>query len=112
MTNRRAGMLTVLKNRDFAALWMSQLISKVGDNFAVVASLVLINELAEKVQRVGMKLGIDVTIDHLENPRKEADQRRKEEEQVKELKRKDDEREKQAGVPRKPHPYFSSPGIG
>jgi UDP-sulfoquinovose synthase len=31
------------------------------------------NELAEKVQRVGMKLGFDVTIDHLENPRKEAE---------------------------------------
>jgi MFS family permease len=41
-------MLTVLKNRDFLALFMSQLISKVGDNFAVVASLVLINELAAR----------------------------------------------------------------
>ncbi|MEJ2209613.1 MAG: MFS transporter [Anaerolineae bacterium] len=48
MNNNRAGMLTVLKNRDFLALFMSQLISKVGDNFAVVASLVLINELAAR----------------------------------------------------------------
>lgn len=31
------------------------------------------NELAEKTQRVGLKLGYDVRIDHLENPRKEAE---------------------------------------
>jgi len=48
MNNGKTGMLTVLRNRDFTALWLSQLISKVGDNFAVIAALVLINELAEK----------------------------------------------------------------
>jgi UDP-sulfoquinovose synthase len=32
------------------------------------------NELAEKVQRVGQKRGYDVQINHLENPRKEADE--------------------------------------
>jgi UDP-sulfoquinovose synthase len=32
------------------------------------------NELAEKTQRVGRKLGYDVQIDHLENPRKEAEE--------------------------------------
>ncbi|MCL7451514.1 MAG: MFS transporter [Anaerolineae bacterium] len=48
MNNHRAGMLTVLRNRDFLALFLSQLISKVGDNFAVVAALVLINELAAR----------------------------------------------------------------
>jgi DHA3 family macrolide efflux protein-like MFS transporter len=48
MNNNRAGMFTVLRNRDFLALFLSQLISKVGDNFAVVASLVLINELAAR----------------------------------------------------------------
>ncbi|MCK4389412.1 MAG: NAD-dependent epimerase/dehydratase family protein [Desulfobacterales bacterium] len=32
------------------------------------------NELAEKVQRVGQNLGYDVRIDHLENPRKEAEE--------------------------------------
>jgi UDP-sulfoquinovose synthase len=31
------------------------------------------NELAEKVQRVGNNLGYNVKIDHLENPRKEAE---------------------------------------
>jgi UDP-sulfoquinovose synthase len=32
------------------------------------------NELAEKVQQVGTKLGYNVKIDHLENPRKEAEE--------------------------------------
>ncbi len=32
-----------------------------------------VNELAEKVHRVGCQLGFQVTIDHLENPRKEAE---------------------------------------
>ena len=32
------------------------------------------NELAEKVQDVGRKLGYQVKIDHLENPRKEAEE--------------------------------------
>jgi MFS family permease len=48
MDYNKTGMVTVLKDRDFLALWLSQLISKVGDNFAVVAALVLINELATK----------------------------------------------------------------
>lgn len=33
-----------------------------------------VNELAEKVQKVGKRLGYDVEIDHLENPRKEAEE--------------------------------------
>ena len=32
------------------------------------------NELAEKVQRVGGSLGYDVKVDHIENPRKEAEE--------------------------------------
>jgi MFS family permease len=48
MNNHKTGMLTVLKNRDFLALWLSQLVSKVGDNFAVIAALVLINRLAAR----------------------------------------------------------------
>jgi len=32
------------------------------------------NELAEKTQQVGQKLGIDVKIEHIENPRKEAEE--------------------------------------
>lgn len=32
------------------------------------------NDLAEMTQRVGEKLGYDVQIDHLDNPRKEAEE--------------------------------------
>jgi MFS family permease len=65
MNNHKAGMFTVLKNRDFLALWLSQLISKVGDNFAVVAALVLINELAEKSGIAVVVIGVAITIPQL-----------------------------------------------
>ncbi|RME56106.1 NAD-dependent dehydratase, partial [Candidatus Parcubacteria bacterium] len=32
-----------------------------------------VNELAERVQRAGKAVGLDVQIDHLDNPRKEAE---------------------------------------
>ncbi len=62
MNNGKAGMLTVLKKRDFLALWVSQLISKVGDNFAVVAALVLINELADKTGLAVVVIAAAMTI--------------------------------------------------
>lgn len=46
MTRNKAGLFTVLRNRHFLALWAGQLVSKTGDNFAVVAALVVINNLA------------------------------------------------------------------
>jgi MFS family permease len=65
MNNSKTGMLTVLKNRDFLALWLSQLVSKVGDNFAVVAALVLINRLAEKSGLAVVVIGIAITLPQL-----------------------------------------------
>ena len=65
MNNGKAGMLTVLKNRDFLALWLSQLVSKVGDNFAVVAALVLINELAEKTGLAVVVIAAAMTLPQL-----------------------------------------------
>jgi MFS family permease len=65
MNNHKAGMFTVLKNRDFLALWLSQLISKVGDNFAVVAALVLINELAAKSGIAVVVIGVAITVPQL-----------------------------------------------
>ena len=65
MNNGKAGMLTVLKNRDFLALWLSQLVSKVGDNFAVVAALVLINELAAKTGLAVVVIAAAMTIPQL-----------------------------------------------
>jgi DHA3 family macrolide efflux protein-like MFS transporter len=65
MNNNRAGMFTVLKNRDFLALFLSQLISKVGDNFAVVASLVLINELAARTGLATVVIAAAMTVPQL-----------------------------------------------
>ncbi|MGD8473561.1 MAG: MFS transporter [Anaerolineae bacterium] len=65
MTSGKTGMLTVLKNRDFLALWLSQLVSKVGDNFAVVAALVLINELAEKTGLAVVVIAAAMTVPQL-----------------------------------------------
>ena len=65
MNNGKTGMLTVLRNRDFLALWLSQLISKVGDNFAVVAALVLINELAAKTGLAVVVIAAAMTIPQL-----------------------------------------------
>ena len=65
MNNGKTGMLTVLRNRDFLALWLSQLISKVGDNFAVVAALVLINELAAKSGLAVVVIAAAMTIPQL-----------------------------------------------
>ena len=65
MTNSKAGMLTVLKNRDFSALFLSQLVSKIGDNFAVIAALALINELAAFPGFATVVIGIAITIPQL-----------------------------------------------
>jgi len=65
MNNSKTGMFTVLRNRHFLALWLSQLISKIGDNFAVVASLVLINELAEKAGLAVVVIATAMTLPQL-----------------------------------------------
>jgi DHA3 family macrolide efflux protein-like MFS transporter len=65
MNNHKTGMLTVLKNRDFLALWLSQLVSKIGDNFAIVAALVVINELAAKSGLAVVVIAIAMTAPQL-----------------------------------------------
>ncbi|MGD9147146.1 MAG: MFS transporter, partial [Anaerolineae bacterium] len=65
MNNNKAGMITVLRNRDFLALWLSQLVSKIGDNFAVIAALTLINELAQASGIAVVVIGIATTIPQL-----------------------------------------------
>jgi MFS family permease len=65
MNGYRTGIFTVLKNRDFLALWLSQLVSKIGDNFAVVAALVVINELAQASGLALVVIGMAVTIPQL-----------------------------------------------
>jgi len=65
MNNGKTGMLTVLQNRGFLALWLSQLISKIGDNFAVVAALVLINNVARASGFALIAVGVSVTLPQL-----------------------------------------------
>ncbi len=65
MNNNKTGIFTVLKNRDFLALWLSQLISKIGDNFAIVAALVLINDLAERTGLAVVVIAAAMTIPQL-----------------------------------------------
>jgi MFS family permease len=65
MNNNKAGMITVLRNRDFLALWLSQLVSKIGDNFAVIAALTLINELAQASGIAVVVIGIATTVPQL-----------------------------------------------
>jgi DHA3 family macrolide efflux protein-like MFS transporter len=65
MNNYKTGMLTVLKNRDFLALWLSQLVSKIGDNFAIVAALVVINELAAKPGLAVVVIAMAMTVPQL-----------------------------------------------
>ena len=42
--------------------------------FNQITETFMVNELAEKVKQVGAKLGYDVKINHIENPRKEAEE--------------------------------------
>lgn len=65
MNGPKTGMLTVLKNRDFLALWLSQLVSKIGDNFAVIAALTLINEVAKASGLAVVVIGIATTVPQL-----------------------------------------------
>jgi DHA3 family macrolide efflux protein-like MFS transporter len=65
MNNNKAGMITVLRNHDFLALWLSQLVSKIGDNFAVIAALTLINELAQASGIAVVVIGIATTVPQL-----------------------------------------------
>jgi len=65
MNANKTGMVTVLRNRNFLALWLSQLVSKIGDNFAVVAALVLINELAARSGLAVVVIATAMTIPQL-----------------------------------------------
>ncbi len=49
----RFGFVEALKNSDFRTLWLGQLISQVGDSFAIIAVLVMINELTDSTLALG-----------------------------------------------------------
>ena len=65
MNERKTGMLAVLANRSFLALWLGQLVSKVGDNLATVAALVLINNLASAPGSATVAIAAALTIPQL-----------------------------------------------
>jgi MFS family permease len=66
MNNYRAGSTSlVLRNRNFLVLWVSQLVSKIGDNLVIVAALVLVNELAAKSGLAVVVMATAMTIPQL-----------------------------------------------
>lgn len=65
MAGRKNGAVSVLKNRDFLALWLGQLVSRIGDTIATVAALVLINEYARKPGIAVVVIAIIMTIPSL-----------------------------------------------
>jgi MFS family permease len=65
MNDRKTGMLAVLANRNFLALWLGQLVSKVGDNLATVAALVMINNLARASGSATVIIAAALTIPQL-----------------------------------------------
>jgi len=50
---KRFGFVETLKNSDFRTLWLGQMISQVGDSFAIIAVLVMINELTGSTLALG-----------------------------------------------------------
>ena len=61
---RTAGLLATLRNRDFRALWLGQLISSVGDNFALLAGLVVIKRLTDSSLALGI-MAMAITLPQL-----------------------------------------------
>ncbi len=50
----RAAIVNTLRNRDFRALWVGQLLSQVGDNFVIVAILLVISTLTDSSLALGI----------------------------------------------------------
>jgi DHA3 family macrolide efflux protein-like MFS transporter len=65
MSHNNAGIITVLRNRSFLALWLGQLVSYVGDRFAVVAVLVTINQLANAQGLAVVLIAVTITVPQL-----------------------------------------------
>jgi DHA3 family macrolide efflux protein-like MFS transporter len=61
---KRVGFAQALQNRNFRALWLGQLISQVGDSFAILAVLVAINELTKSSLALGLMV-VSVTLPQL-----------------------------------------------
>lgn len=53
-----------LRNTDFRALWVGQLVSQIGDSFAIIAVLVVINNLTSSALALGLMV-VSVTLPQL-----------------------------------------------
>jgi len=52
--NNRVGLIAALRNSNFRALWIGQLVSQIGDYFAIIAALVMIQQLTGSTLAVGL----------------------------------------------------------
>jgi len=57
----RAGLVDALRNRNFLALWTGQLVSQIGDQFATIAVLILVNNLTDSTLPLAM-LALSLTV--------------------------------------------------
>jgi len=62
--HKRVGFVQALQNSNFRALWLGQLISQVGDSFAILAVLVVINQLTKSTLALGLMV-VSVTLPQL-----------------------------------------------
>ena len=60
----RAAIVSALRNRNFRALWVGQLISQIGDNFLIVAIIFVINALTDSPFAIGI-MALVVTLPQL-----------------------------------------------
>jgi DHA3 family macrolide efflux protein-like MFS transporter len=60
----RASFAEVLRNRNFLALWLGQVISQIGDSFTFLALLIMVNQLTGSTVSMGMMM-ISLTLPQL-----------------------------------------------
>lgn len=60
----RASFAEVLRNRNFLALWLGQVISQIGDSFTFLALLIMVNRLTGSTVSMGMMM-ISLTLPQL-----------------------------------------------
>ena len=60
----RAAIVSALRNRNFRALWVGQLISQIGDNFLIVAIIFVINALTNSPLAIGI-MALVITLPQL-----------------------------------------------
>jgi len=62
--HKGVGVVDALRKRDFRALWLGQLVSQIGDSFAIIAVVVVINDLTHSTLALGAMI-VAVTLPQL-----------------------------------------------